>query len=76
MCTNVHCCGFIFNLFYPALRIKTGSALDPLAISFWFVLVFLMTAVQAVAVIAHGRSGPPLISVDATSAPVLQDNDR
>jgi hypothetical protein len=39
-------------------------------------LVFLMTAVQAVAVSAHGRSGPPLISVDATSAPVLQDNER
>ena len=43
-----------------ARRIKTNSALDSLAMPFWWLLVCAMAAVDEVAMIAHGRSEPVL----------------
>ena len=45
---------------FAARRIKTGSALDSLAMQFWLLLVCAMAAVDSVAMIAHGRSEPVL----------------
>ena len=49
---------------FAARRIKTGSALDSLAMHFLFVLVSAMAAVESVAMNAHGRSEPPFIGGD------------
>jgi hypothetical protein len=46
---------------FAARRIKTGSALDSLAMHFLLVLVSAMAAVESVAMIAHGRSEPLFI---------------
>ncbi len=50
----------LMRFLFAARRIKTNSALDSLAMQFWWLLVCAMAAVDSVAMIAHGRSEPVL----------------
>jgi hypothetical protein len=50
----------LLRFLFAARRIKTNSALDSLAMQFWWLLVCAMAAVDEVAMIAHGRSEPVL----------------
>jgi hypothetical protein len=46
----------LMRFLFAARRIKSNSALDSLAMQFWWFLVCAMAAVDEAAMIAHGRS--------------------
>ena len=61
----------LLRFLFAARRIKTNSALDSLAMQFWWLLVCAMAAVDEATMIAHGRSEPVLRVVMENRVPSI-----